>query len=79
MSFPEQTLTMAERAQDQAKRDAALKRLASCRTVVDRMTRDLTVSARKQAKWVPTQAFDEALYWAELQLARARYVQQRYV
>jgi len=75
--IPEATLRKDERAADQAKRDACLHRLQACDRVLDRMRQDLQSAPRKQ--WVPTQQFDEALYWAELQLRRARYVQERSV
>jgi hypothetical protein len=75
--FPDATLRKHERAADQAKRDAALHRLEACNRVLDRMRQELLAARRKQSRWVPSPQFDEALYWAELQLRRARFVQER--
>lgn len=77
MNIAPAVLTQAERARDQIVRDEALRRLAACDRIVTRMVGELRTSKRHQALWVPTAPFLEALYWAELQLCRARHVQER--
>ena len=77
MNVPTMQLTLAERQQDQRKRDDALARLATCGRIVQRMEQELEVRHRNQFLWVPTVPFLEALEWAELQLCRARHVQER--
>jgi len=69
--------TAVERGQDQAKRDAALVQLAKCRRILDKLEHGVKQGHGKYGRWVPSPAFDEALYWAELQLHRARHVQER--